>query len=152
MAYAKQQPQEVQDASAGPGANPHLTMELMKHASGLKAQAIRYKSGGASAMALVSGEVTVGFGRLSVLMPQVKAGKLRALAPTGANRFPAAPAVATAAEGGVAGLEMEFWIGLLAQGAHAASGTPEAFAAFVKAEAEAAAMQRLIEATGMRAE
>jgi tripartite-type tricarboxylate transporter receptor subunit TctC len=113
------------------------------------------------------------------ILPHVKAGKVKAFLVTSRQRFPGAPDIPTAAEAGLPGSELEFWIGmlapartppaliarlnreigeilqtpemrktLLAQGAEAAPGTPEEFAAFINSES--AKMKNLIELTGMR--
>ena len=179
LTYAKDQPQGVQFATAGPGTNNHIAMELLKHATGLNIVPIHYKGGGASSVAILSGEVKAGFGLVPQVLPHVKAGKMRAYVVTGRQRFPGAPDLPTAAEAGLPGFELEFWIGmlapartppalvarlnrdigkvlktpalqatLLAQGAVAAPGTPNEFAAFMKGESTK--MKRLIELTGMR--
>jgi tripartite-type tricarboxylate transporter receptor subunit TctC len=181
IAYAKAQPRGIDFASAGPGTNNHVAMELFKHATGINAVPIHYKGGGASTMAMVSGEVKVGFALVPQVLAQVKAGKLKAYVVTGKRRFPGAPDIPTAAEAGLPGFELEFWIGmlapartpagivaklnhdigailrtaemqavLLAQGAEAAPGTPEEFAAYMSDEG--LKMKRLIELTGMRAD
>ncbi len=181
LAYAKKQPHEVYFATAGPGTNNHVAMELFKRATGINAVPVHYKGGGASTLAMVSGEVKEGFGAVPSLLPYVKAGKLKAYVVTSKQRFPGAPDVPTAAEAGLPDLELEFWIGmlapagtppaviaklnhdigeimqtpamqatLLAQGASAAAGTPEQFAAYISSES--GKMKRLIEFTGMRAE
>jgi tripartite-type tricarboxylate transporter receptor subunit TctC len=181
LAYAKEQPRGINFATAGVGTNNHIAMELLKHATGVNAVAIHYKGGGASSLAVLSGEVKAGFGLVPQVLPHVKAGKLKAYVVSGRKRFPGAPDVATAAEAGFPGFELEFWIGmlapahtppaivaklnrdigeilkapemqttLLAQGAEAAPGTPDEFAAFIKSES--ANMKRLIELTGMRAD
>jgi tripartite-type tricarboxylate transporter receptor subunit TctC len=181
LAYAKKQPGGMQFASAGPGTNNHIAMELLKVATGINAEAIHYKGGGASALALVSGEVKAGFALVPGVLPHVKAGRLKAYIVTGRQRFRGAPEIPTAAEQGLPGFELEFWIGmlapartprelvaklnhdvgeilrspamqatLLAQGAEAAPGTPEAFAAFI--ESESAKMKKLVALTGMRAD
>lgn len=180
LAYAKGQASEVHFATAGPGTNNHIAMELLKHATGLNAVAVHYKGGGASSLAIVSGEVKVGFA-LPNILPHVKAGRVRAYVVSGRQRFPGAPDVPTAAEAGLPGFELAFWIGmlapartppaliaklnrdigevlqtsamqqtLLAQGAEAAPGTPDEFAAFMNSES--AKMKKLIEVTGMRAD
>src|SRR5450759_943403 len=180
LAYAKAQPRGLDFATAGPGTNNHIAMELLQHATGINAVAIHYKGGGASTLAMVSGEVKVGFGLVPQVLPQVKAGKLKAYVVTGRQRFPGAPDIPTATEAGLPGFELEFWIGmlapahtppaivatpnrdigeilrtpemrtlLLAQGAEAAPGTPDEFAAYINSEA--AKMKKLIELTGMRA-
>ncbi len=181
LAYAKAQPRGIDFATAGPGTNNHIAMELLKHATGVNAVAIHYKGGGASSLAILSGEVKAGFGLVPQVLPHVKAGKLKAYVVSGRKRFPGAPDVPTAAEAGFPGFELEFWIGmlapahtppaivaklnrdigeilqtpemhstLLAQGAEAASGTPDEFAAFINSES--AKMKSLIELTGMRAD
>jgi len=179
LAFAKKQPLGVQFATAGPGTNNHIAMELLKRATGIKAEAIHYKGGGASTLAILSGEVPVGFALVPGVLPQVRAGKLKAFAVSGRNRFPGAPDIPTAAEAGFPGFELEFWIGmlapagtppaivakldrdvgdilrspemraaLLAQGAGAAPGSPEDFAAFMRSES--ASIKSLVEMTGMR--
>jgi len=179
LAYAKKEPQGLSFATAGPGTNNHIAMELLKHATGVNAVAVHYKGGGPSILAILAGEVKAGFGLVPSSLPHVKAGKMRAYIVTGTQRFPGAPDVPTAMEAGVPGLELEFWIGmlapartppdliarlnrdigeilrtpamqvtLLAQGATAAPGTPDEFAAYVKSES--AKMKRLVELTGMR--
>jgi tripartite-type tricarboxylate transporter receptor subunit TctC len=179
LAFAKKQPLGVQFATAGPGTNNHIATELLKRATGIRAEAIHYKGGGASTLAILSGEVPVGFALVPGVLPQVRAGKLKAFAVSGRKRFPGAPDIPTAAEAGFPGFELEFWIGmlapagtppaivarlnrdvgdvlrspemraaLLAQGAEAAPGSPEDFAAFMRSES--ASMKSLVEMTGMR--
>jgi tripartite-type tricarboxylate transporter receptor subunit TctC len=181
LAYAKEQPRGIDFATAGPGTNNHIAMELLKHATGINAVAIHYKGGGASSLAILSGEVKAGFGLVPGVLSYVKAGKLKAFVVTGRKRFAGAPDIPTAAEAGLPGFELEFWVGilapahtppalvarlnrdigeilrtpemrtiLLAQGAEAAPGTPDEFAAYINSEA--AKMKRLIELTGMRAD
>lgn len=181
LAYAKTQPRGIDFATAGPGTNNHIAMELLKHATGINAVPIHYKGGGASTLAIVSGEVKVGFALVPQVLSQVKAGKLKAYVVTGRKRFPEAANIPTAAEAGLPGFELEFWIGmlapahtppaivaklnrdigeilqtpgmhstLLAEGAEAAPGTPDEFAAFIKIES--AKMKKLIELTGMHVE
>lgn len=181
IAYAKSQPHEVQFASAGPGTNNHIALELLKVATGVNAVPVHYKGGGASAQALVSGEVKVGFAALPSMLPHVKAGRVKAYAITGTERFPGAPDVPTAAESGVPGLELEFWIGMLAplktppsvvsrlnQDIAEVLRSPAMHAVLVAQgarsdpgtsnefaafiKAESAKMKRLVELTGMRAE
>jgi tripartite-type tricarboxylate transporter receptor subunit TctC len=181
LAFAKAQPREIHFASAGPGTNNHIAMELLKVATGINAVAIHYKGGGASTQALVSGEVKVGFSAVPSSLPHVQAGRLKAYIVTGRQRFDGAAEIPTAAESGLPGFELEFWIGmlapartppalvarlnrdigeilrtpamrdtLLAQGARPEPGTPEQFAAHIARES--AAMGKLIETTGMRAD
>jgi tripartite-type tricarboxylate transporter receptor subunit TctC len=181
LAYAKREPRGIQFATAGPGTNNHIAMELLKYATGIEIVPVHYKGGGASALAMLSGEVKTGFGAVPALLPHVNAGKLKAYVVTGRKRFPGAPDIPTATESGLSGFELEFWIGtlapartqpaliaklnrdigdilrtpamqttLLAEGAEAAPGTPDEFAAFIRSES--AKMKKLIELTGMRAD
>jgi tripartite-type tricarboxylate transporter receptor subunit TctC len=181
IGYAKSQPHEVQFASAGPGTNNHIALELFELATGVNAVPVHYKGGGASTQAIVSGEVKVGFAALPSMLPHVKAGRVKAYAITGTERFPGAPDVPTTAESGVPGLELEFWIGMLAPlrtpGAvisrlnhdvadvlrspamHAAllaqgaRAAPGTSTEFATfIKAESAKMKRLVELTGMRVE
>ena len=114
LAYAKAAPREIHFASAGPGTNNHIAMELLKIATGINIAPIHYKGGGASTQAIVSGEVKVGFAALPSMLPHVKAGRAKAYMVTGIQRFSAAPDIPTAAESGLPGFELEFWIGMLA--------------------------------------
>jgi tripartite-type tricarboxylate transporter receptor subunit TctC len=181
LAYARTQPHPVQFATAGAGTNNHVAMELLKGATGINAIPVHYKGGGQSGLALVSGEVKVGFAAMAGILPHVKAGKVKALIVTSRQRFPGAPDVPTAAEEGLRDLELEFWIGALAP-----AGTPSALVARLNREiadilqstdmrallfaqgaeaapgtpkefgdfisSESAKMKKLIEATGMRVE
>ena len=121
LVYAKAQPHDVQFATAGPGTNNHIAMEILKKATGIDAVAIHYKGGAASTLAIVSGEVKVGFAAVPNVLPQVRGGKLKAFVVTSRERFPDAPDVPTAAEAGLPGLELEFWIG-----PEAPASTPQA--------------------------
>lgn len=114
MDYAKRQPAGINLASAGPGTAVHMTSELLKHVSGINLVSVQYKGGGASALAIVSGEVTAGFGSVPNVLPHVTTGKLKAYAITGRNRFAGAPDVPTAAEAGLPGFESQQWLGMLA--------------------------------------
>src|SRR5438309_1984935 len=71
------------------------------------------------AMAVVTGDALVAFGNVSAVLPQIKAGKLRAVGVTGATRYADLPDVPTVAEQGVPGYEVSTWFGLLAP-----AGTP----------------------------
>jgi tripartite-type tricarboxylate transporter receptor subunit TctC len=181
LAYARKQTQTLQFATAGPGTNNHVAMELLKHATGIDAMPVHYKGGGQSGLALLSGEVKVGFAAVAGILPHVKAGKVRPLVVTSRQRFPGAPDVPTAAEEGLPELELEFWIGVLAPAGTPSDlvgrlnrvigeilQAPEIHAAMIAQGAEAAPgtalefanfirsesakMKKLIETTGMRAE
>ena len=114
LAYLRRETTEVHFASAGPGTNNYIAMELLKAATGLNLAPVHYKGGGASTLALLSGEVKLGFALLPTVLPHVRAGKLKAFVVAGRQRFPGTPDIATATEAGLPGFELEFWIGVLA--------------------------------------
>lgn len=117
IVLAKARPQQINYASAGSGSPSHLTMELFKTMAGINLVHVPYKGGGPVLTALLSGEVQLYSGNIRAMMPQVKAGKLRALAVTSSSRSPAAPEVPTVAESGVPGFNVTAWWGVLAPAA-----------------------------------
>jgi len=90
---------------------------------------VPYKGGGPSVIALLSGEVSVGFATMPSVIPHVKAGKLRALAVTTAQRSPSFPQLPTISEAGVPGYDAGSWYGLLVP-----AGTPKEVVARLNAE------------------
>ncbi len=114
IALARSRPGRINFASAGSGSPSHLTMERFKSMAGIDLVHIPYKGGRPVLTALLSDEVQLYAGNIRAMMPQVKAGKLRALAVTGAARSPAAPEVPTVAESGLPGFSVLAWWGLLA--------------------------------------
>jgi tripartite-type tricarboxylate transporter receptor subunit TctC len=82
--------------------------------TGVKWVHIPYKGGGPGLVALLSGEVSLYFGNMPTVIRQARAGKLRAIAVTGAKRAPAAPDIPTVAEGGVPGYEVTAFFGVSA--------------------------------------
>lgn len=100
-------------ASAGDGSPEHIAAELLKSAAKINMTHIPYKGGGPSAVALISGEVQVGFNTSPVAVPHIKAGRMRALAVTSAKRNAALPDVPTVAESGVPGYDMIVWYGAI---------------------------------------
>lgn len=106
-------------ASGGIGISEHLAGELFKSMTGADILHVPFKGSTDAAIAVVTGDALVDFGNMAPVMPQVKAGKLRAIAVTGATRSFALPDVPTVAEAGVSGYEVTTWFGLLAP-----AGTP----------------------------
>jgi len=119
--YAKQHPGKLTYASAGPGNTSHLAVEMFKTATGTDMLHVPYKGSGPAVVALMAGEVSLMFDSISTSMPQVKAGKLKALAVTGEQRSPVLPNVPTVQESGVPGFVVNGWYGILAP-----AGTPPA--------------------------
>ena len=113
IALVKSRPGEITHSSSGTGTGPHLAGELFKNMTGTKMLHIPYKGGGPSVIALVSGEASVGFATTPSCITQIKAGRLRGLAVTTAQRSTYLPELPTVAEGGVPGYDTSAWYGLL---------------------------------------
>ena len=105
--------------SAGTGTAVHLGTELFKSMTSTDFVFVPYKSSAEAVTAVLSGDVLVAFENMPVVLPHVKAGKLRALAVTSASRSQDLPDVPTLAESGLAGFDVSSWFGLLAP-----AGTP----------------------------
>ena len=114
IAYAKAHPGKLNYASASVASIGHLTGELLNHAAGIDLVHVPYKGSGQAVIDLLAGQVPMMFSGMSSVMPHIKAGKLRPLAVTGAQRSPATPAVPTIAESGFPGFEATAWYGVLA--------------------------------------
>jgi tripartite-type tricarboxylate transporter receptor subunit TctC len=113
-AYAKANPGKVNFSSGGIGVLPHLIGEMFKAQAGINIVHVPYKGGGPSINDLVAGDVQMTFESTTVLLPLIKAGKLRALAVTTAKRIPQLPDVPTMVESGYPNFVTVAWTGLLA--------------------------------------
>lgn len=111
---AKASPGKLTYASAGTGSSLHMAGELFKHATGTDLLHVPYKGTGPAMTDLVSGRVQLVFSTMPPVLPQVKQGKLRAIAVTTIKRAAAAPDVPTIAESGVKGFNVSNWQGVLA--------------------------------------
>jgi tripartite-type tricarboxylate transporter receptor subunit TctC len=129
VAYLKGNPGRVSYGSAGSGSAAHLTMELLKSDAGVFAVHIPYRGFPPAVTDLVAGNIQAMFAIIPAVLPQVKAGRLRALAVTGLRRSAMAPEVPSVAELGYPQLESLAWNGLLAP-----AGTPPAVVARLHAE------------------
>ncbi len=119
VALAKAQPGKINYASNGAGGSSHMAVELFKSMTGTSLVHIPYKGLAPALTELLSGEVQLMFSSAVSMLPQVKAGKLRAIAMTGARRSPAIPDIPTVAEAGIPGYETGSWYGIVAP-----AGTP----------------------------
>ena len=115
----KERPGQVDYASSGNGSGQHLFAALLASSTGLKMNHIPYKGSGQATTDLLGGQVMVSIPGTAGMVGHIKAGKLRALAVTGAKRSPQLPDVPTVMESGVPGYEAYVWMGLLAP-----KGTP----------------------------
>jgi tripartite-type tricarboxylate transporter receptor subunit TctC len=120
-------------ASAGEGSPEHIAAELLKSMARIPMTHVPYKGGGPSVIALIAGEIQVGFNTAPVAVPQIKGGKIRALAVTSAKRNPVLPDVPSVAEAGVPGYDMILWYGAVAP-----AGTPAAAVNRLNAEIDKA--------------
>jgi len=107
IALAKKK--QLSYASTGSGASTHLAGVLFGHLTGIKLLHVPYKGAGPAITGVLMGETDMMFANMLGALPQVKAGKLRALAVTGARRSEAAPQLPTIAEAGVRGYEANAW-------------------------------------------
>ena len=114
IALAKAKPNAIIYASGGSGGQTHLPMELFAKQAGIRMVLVPYKGVGPSIVALVSGEAAIGLSSVAAVLPQVKAGKLKALAVAAPKRSPLAPDVPTMDESGLAGFAGGTWWGVLA--------------------------------------
>jgi len=128
IALAKAKP--LSYATPGAGTTPHLTAELLlKTMGGANITHIPYTSGALAVNAVVGGQVPVGSAAIPTVVPFVKAGRLRGIAVTSAQRAPALPEVPTVAESGYPGYEDYTWIAFFAP-----HGTPRGIVEKLNAE------------------
>ena len=112
VALAKKQPGKINYVSPGNGTPGHLAMEMLKTASGIDVVHLPYKAAGQALTDLLGGQVQASFIVESSAIPQIKAGKLRALAISSTTRSAQLPDVPSLAETGYKGFEVVSWIGL----------------------------------------
>jgi len=113
IALAKAKPGEITYGSSGQGAIVHLATELFLHKAGIRMTHVPYKGGGPALTDLIAGQIQVVFATPQAGLPQVKAGRVRAIAVTTGERLAAAPDIPTVAESGVPDYEVTNWHGLI---------------------------------------
>lgn len=121
IALAKAKPGQIGFAGSGSGSTPHLAGELFNTLAGVSMVHVPYRGTGPAMIGVLGGETPVMFLPAISAVPQIKSGRLRALAVTSVSRLPAMPELPTVAEAGLRGYESSQWYGLLAP-----AGTPEA--------------------------
>jgi tripartite-type tricarboxylate transporter receptor subunit TctC len=114
VAYAKANPNKLSYASSGIGSTYHLGAELFAAQTGIEWTHIPYKGAAPAIQDVLAGHVQVMFDNTSSAIPNVKAGKLRALGVASLKRYPTLPELPTIAEEGVSGYETTIWLGFFA--------------------------------------
>ena len=117
LALAK--PKSITYAISGTGGVNHFAGALFARMAGVELVNVPYKGGPQAMIDVIGGQVQIMIGTITVSLPQIRAGRLRALAVSTARRAPQLPEVPTIAEAGVPGYEMSIWWGVLAP-----AGTP----------------------------
>ena len=117
IALAKAKPGDMLYASSGSGSPGHLAAVLLESMTGTRMTHVPYKGGGPAIIDLIAGHVPSFFAVISTAVPQVRSGKIRPIAVTGAKRAEALPDVPTVDEGGVKGYAATNWYGMLAPAA-----------------------------------
>lgn len=112
IALAKAKPRQINYASSGNGSTQHLTGALFTKMAAIEMTHIPYSGSAQATVDLLSGQVSVGFPGIAGMLPQIKFGKLRALAVTGAKRSSELPDLPTVAEAGVKGYDVTAWFGV----------------------------------------
>jgi tripartite-type tricarboxylate transporter receptor subunit TctC len=124
VALAKREPGKLEFGSGGPGSTTHLAGEMLSAMAGIKLVHVPFRGGAPAMSATVAGEVKLSFNNMADALPQMKAGKVRAIAVTSVRRQMQLPELPTMIEAGLAGYEAGPWNGLVAP-----RGTPPAVVA-----------------------
>jgi tripartite-type tricarboxylate transporter receptor subunit TctC len=134
IAWAKAQDDKgVAWSTAGSGSTPHFVAEMIKEATGVNLTIVPYRSGSDGVNAVLSNSVAATSEASIVVLPQIKAGLLKAIATTYEKRISAYPSLMTTAEQGFPTIQIGHWAGLLAP-----RGTPEPIIQRMNAELQAA--------------
>jgi tripartite-type tricarboxylate transporter receptor subunit TctC len=120
IAFARARPGQLHYASFGTGSSAHLAGEMLRTAARIEIVHVPYKGGPPALADVVGGHVALMFNSLPAVIPQVRAGRLRAIALAAAKRAPSVPEMPTFAEAGIPDLEAGSWYGVLAP-----AGTPK---------------------------
>ena len=119
IAFAKANPGKLNFSTSGPGSLTEVSAVIFNHMADVQTTLVSYRGGTSAVTSLLAGEAHAHFTNPSEAIPQTRAGKVRALAVTGAKPFPPMPGVPTVAESGLPGFVVETWNGLVAP-----AGTP----------------------------
>jgi len=111
---AKEKPGQLTFGSAGNGTPPHMAGELFKRTARIDVVHVPYKGASPALVDLMAGRLSYTFDSAAIQLPQVRTGKIRAIAVTGAKRLPSLPDVPTVSESGLPGFEYWSWMGICA--------------------------------------
>jgi tripartite-type tricarboxylate transporter receptor subunit TctC len=142
IAYAKTNPGRINFGSAGNGTVFHLTGELFKRQAGIDMVHVPFKGGGPTVANLVGGQISLAFETMLALSPHIKAGKVRGLAVTSAQRSTVMPGLPTIVELGFPDIVAENWYGF-----YAPTGTPKAVVSKLSTEIAKILKQRDVKET-----
>jgi len=131
VAAAKAKPGDITFASAGQGTSQHLSGEVFRLMTGADLTHVPYKGSAPAIQDVMGGQVPMSFETVTVALPQIKAGKVKAVAVTSARRSAQLPDVPTLAEAGVPGFDVSSW-----QALYLPAGTPPAIVAKLNAEVQ----------------
>ena len=145
IALARAKPGVLNYSSAGTGTTQHMTGELFKLRTGTDIVHVPFKGTGPSLTTLIAGDVDMTFANIPVILPHVRAGRLRALAVAGDKRSELMPGVPTMKEAGVDGVEVTIWYGVLAPAATPRDIVDTLAAAVIKAARSPDIRSRLLE-------
>lgn len=129
LVWAKTQPGKLSFGTAGTGTAMHLSGEVLKQMTGIDIVHVPYKGSNPAAVDLMGGQIPLAVLDLAAGRTHIRAGRIRALGVTSAQRSPVAPEIPTMAEAGVPGFEVKSWFGILAP-----AGTPPEIVARLNAD------------------
>jgi tripartite-type tricarboxylate transporter receptor subunit TctC len=144
ITHARSPAARMNFASSGEGTTSHLAMELFKSMGRVDLTHVPYKGGGQAVIDLVGGHVQTGFVNILEALPQVNAGRLRALAVSTPRRSAVAPQIPTVGEAGVSGYSVIQWSGVVAPAAFPRELTSRINAEIVRILARPAVRERLV--------
>jgi len=132
IAYGRANPDKLNAGFPGNGTLGHITGELLQDRAQIKFGQVQYRGSAAIITDLIGGHIDIAMDSMAAYVPNVQAGKLRALAIAGANRWPGLANVPTVTESGLPGFEASVWYALLAP-----AGTPPEIVAKLNAASNA---------------
>lgn len=142
---AKRQPGKIDYGAPGPGSPIHLAMELFKQRAGITVTAIPYKGGADALSDLIGGRIGALFPDIATGLPQIRAGKIKALAVASEKRVAALPDLPTVGESGFPGFEAWAWQGFVAPARTPGAVVAKLNASFKKVMSDPTILQRLSE-------